>query len=79
MIELVFNCAKISVSNLHLRRELQTLEQLSFACFKLLDSFFSKSHSEKLQYEVIPDNFQLKVLEIMLCKTAAKNISFFSI
>ena len=56
----MFKCAKISLSKLSLRREFKTLLQFSFACFKLLDSFSSKSDSEKLQHEVLPDNCQLK-------------------
>ena len=54
------------------------LQTFSFACFKLLNSFFSKSDSKKLQHEVLPDNCQLKTFEIC-CQTAAKNVSSFSI
>ena len=74
----MFKCAKISLAKLSLRREFKTLLQFSFARFKLIDSFSSKSDSGKLQHEVLPDNCQLKTFE-MLCQTAAKNVSSFSI
>ena len=48
--------------------EFKTLMQFSFACFKLLDSFSSKSDSEKSQHEVLPDNCQLETFEICCVK-----------
>ena len=38
------------------------------ACFELLDLFFSKSDSEKLQHEALPDNCQLKTFKICCVK-----------
>ena len=80
----MFKYAKISWSKLFLQREFTlalfvhfgTLFTLSFACFKLLDLFSSKSNSEKLQLKKLPDNCQLQNLQDMLCKTAAMNIGF---
>ena len=76
----MFKCAKIRLSKLSLRREFKSLLQFSFACFKLLNSFSSKSDSEKLQHKVLPDNCQLRYkLRDKLCQTAAKNVTSFSI
>ena len=61
-------CAKIRLSNLSLRREFKTFRQFSFADFKMLDSLFSKSDSEKFQHEVLPDNCQLKTFQICCVK-----------
>ena len=74
----MFKRAKISLHKLSLQREFKTLLQFSFACFKLLDSFTTKSDSETLQDEVLPDNYWLKTFD-MLCQTDAKNICSFSI
>ena len=62
----MFKCAKIRLSKLSLGRELKPL--LKLACFELLDSFSSKSDSEKLQHEVLTDNCQLKTFEICCVK-----------
>ena len=64
----MFKCAKMSLSKLSLPREFKTLQQFSFACFKLLDSFSSKSDSETLQHEVLPNNYQLQTFEICCVK-----------
>ena len=56
----MFKYAKISLSKLSLQREFKTFLQFSFACFKFLDSFSSKSDSEHLQHRVLPDNYQWK-------------------
>ena len=68
----MFKCAKISLSKLSLRKE------FSFACFKLLESFFSKSDSEKLQHEVLPDNCQLKTFEISFVQQVDREILYYT-
>ena len=68
LIRLMFKCSKISLSKLSLRREFKTLWNFSFACFKLRNSFFSKSDSKELQREVFPDNCYLKTFEICCVK-----------
>ena len=73
----MFKCAKISLFKLSLRREFKTLRQFSFACFKLLDSFSSKSDLEKLQHEVLPDNCQLKTFEICCVKLLLRMLAPF--
>ena len=70
-------CAKISLSKLSLWREFKTLRQFSFACFKFLDSFSSKSHPETLQHEVLPDNCQLKNFEICCIKLLLRTLAAF--
>ena len=73
----MFKCAKISSSKLSLRREFKSLLQFFFACFKLLDSFSSKSDSEKLQHEVLPDNCQLKTFKICFVKLLLRMLAPF--
>ena len=73
----MFKCAKIRLSKLSLRREFKTLWQFSFASFKLLDSFSSKSDSGKLQHEVLPDNCQLKTFKICCVKLLLRMLAPF--
>ena len=73
----MFKYTKISLSKLSLRREFKTLWQFSFACFKLLDSFSSKSGSKKLQHEVLPDICQLKTFEIYCVKLRLRMLAPF--
>ena len=73
----MFKCAKISLSKLSLRREFKILRQLYLVCFKLLDSFYSKSDTETLKHEVLPDNCQLKTFEICYVKLLPRKLAPF--
>ena len=66
-----------SLSKLFSRREFKTPREFSFACFRLVDSFSSKSDSEKLQQEVLPDNCQLKTFEICCVKLLLRMLAPF--
>ena len=61
-------CANFSLSKLSLRRDFKTLQRLPVAWLQMIDSFSSKSNSEKLLCEELPDNCQLKPLEICCVK-----------
>ena len=74
----MFKCAKISL-NYPYEESLKHFGNFlfSFAYFKLLDSFFSKSDSETLQYEVLSDNCQLKTFEICCVKQLLRMLAPF--
>ena len=65
-------CAKMSLSKLCIKRSSKALQQFWLTCFELLDSFSSKSNSEKIQHEMLPDNCCLKSFELCCVKVLPK-------